>query len=57
MKNKKFIGFIIRIISTIALGCVSGWTIRDFGMKTLWYIIGIVAMTTSILVGAYMERN
>lgn len=57
MKNKRPIGFIMRVIGTMALGLVSGWTIRDFGAKALWYVIGIVAMTTSVLVGVYLERN
>lgn len=57
MKNKRLIGFIMRVVGTMALGLISGWTIRDFGTKALWYVIGIVAMTTSVLVGAYLEGN
>ena len=57
MKNKHLIGFIMRIISTMALGIVAGCTIRDFGHEILWYVIGLVTLTAAILVGAYLEKK
>ena len=57
MKNKHLVGFFMRIIGTMGLGLVSGWLIRDFGPKTLWYTIGIVTMIAAILFGLYLERN
>ena len=57
MTTKQRIGFIMRIVGPIILGLSIGWLIRDFGPETLWYTIGIVTMTASTLIGAYLEKN
>lgn len=57
MKNKRNIGFTMRTISPIALGFITGNLVKNFGNNTIWYVLGIVAMTASILVGFYLENK
>lgn len=54
--TKQHFGFVIKILGLIVLGFAIGWLIRDFGPMTLYYSVGIVIATVSVLVGLYLEK-
>ena len=57
MKNKHLIGFIMKIVGTIALAFAIGWLIRDFGATALYYAIAITGFTAAIFIGFHLEKK